>query len=111
MGRQNAPWLAFAMPHVAHPAIRNRGPPCGSVALADPAAEIPACAVALNADIVLQGPATSRIVPANQYFLGLYETARQPDEVVAELRFPVATPNQRFGFMEFGRRHGDFAIF
>jgi carbon-monoxide dehydrogenase medium subunit len=108
--RRCAPLLAMAMPHVAHPAIRNRGTPCGSVALADPAAEIPACALALNAQIMLQSAKGTRSVLAENYFLRLYETARTPSEVVAELRFPVALAHERFGFIEFARRHGDFAI-
>jgi aerobic carbon-monoxide dehydrogenase medium subunit len=108
--REHVPLLALAMPHVAHPAIRNRGTPCGSVALADPAAEIPACAVALNAEIVLQNSTGRRTVPAEEYFIGLYETARLPTEVVVELRFPEATIGDRFGFVELARRRGDFAI-
>jgi carbon-monoxide dehydrogenase medium subunit len=110
MVKEHVPLLALAMPHVAHPAIRNRGTPCGSIALADPAAEIPACAVALNADIVLQNSAGRRSVPAEEYFVGLYETARLATEVVAELRFPAARSSDRFGFVEFARRRGDFAI-
>src|SRR5579859_1977165 len=108
--RDHVPLLALAMPHVAHPAIRNRGTPCGSIALADPAAEIPACALALNADIVLQSASGRRTVPAAEYFIGLYETARLPAEVVVELRFPEAGIGDRFGFVELARRRGDFAI-
>lgn len=108
--RDHVPLLALAMPHVAHPAIRNRGTPCGSVALADPAAEIPACALALKADIVLQSARGRRTVPAEEYFIGLYETARLPTEVVVELRFPEARIDDRFGFVELARRRGDFAI-
>jgi carbon-monoxide dehydrogenase medium subunit len=108
--REHVPLLALAMPHVAHPAIRNRGTPCGSVALADPAAEIPACALALDADIVLQNSTGRRTVPAGDYFIGLYETARLPAEVVVELRFPEARIDDRFGFAELARRRGDFAI-
>jgi carbon-monoxide dehydrogenase medium subunit len=108
--REHVPLLALAMPHVAHPAIRNRGTPCGSVALADPAAEIPACALALNADIVLQNSTRRRTVPAEEYFIGLYDTARLPAEVVVELRFPAAGIGDRFGFVELARRRGDFAI-
>src|SRR5271170_3103098 len=110
MVREHVPLLTLAMPHVAHPAIRNRGTPCGSVALADPAAEIPACALALNADIVLQNSKGRRTVPAGEYFIGLYETARLPNEVVVELRFPEARIGDRFGFVELARRRGDFAI-
>jgi carbon-monoxide dehydrogenase medium subunit len=108
--REHVPLLALAMPHVAHPAIRNRGTPCGSIALADPAAEIPACALALDADIVLQSSTGRRTVSAEEYFIGLYETARLPTEVVVELRFPEARIGDRFGFVELARRRGDFAI-
>jgi carbon-monoxide dehydrogenase medium subunit len=108
--REHVPLLASAMPHVAHPAIRNRGTPCGSIALADPAAELPACALALNAEIVLENSAGRRTVPAGEYFIGLYETARLPTEVVVELRFPEARIGERFGFVELARRRGDFAI-
>jgi len=107
---RRAPLLAMAMPQVAHVAIRNRGTPCGSVALADPAAEIPACVIALRGDVVLQGSKVSRIVAAEDFFLGLYETARGAAEVISELRFPIAEPDDRFGFAEFTRRLGDFAI-
>jgi carbon-monoxide dehydrogenase medium subunit len=110
MVQQRVPLLALAMPHVAHPAIRNRGTPCGSIALADPAAEIPACALALNAEIVLQNSAGRRSVPAEEYFVGLYETARLATEVVVELHFPSARSCDRFGFVELARRRGDFAI-
>jgi len=75
-----------------------------------PAAEIPACALALNADIVLQNSGGRRTVPAEKYFIGLYETARLSTEVVVELRFPAARSSDRFGFAELSRRRGDFAI-
>lgn len=108
--QERVPLLAQAITHVGHPAVRNRGTPCGSVALADPAAEIPACALALGARIVLQGPDAVRTVMAADYFRGLYETVREPTEVVTKLQFPQATPHDRFGFVELARRHGDFAI-
>src|SRR5262249_42369531 len=79
------PLLSLAVPYVGHAAIRNRGPPGGGGALADPAAEIPACAVALQAQIILQGPDGQRSVAAGEYFRGLYDTDRAPDELVAEI--------------------------
>lgn len=107
---QHAPLLAQAAPHIAHPAIRNRGTLGGSLALADPAAELPACALALDATLVLEGPGGERRVKAEHFFTGLYETTRQPDEIVAALEVPPAAPGWRSCLMELTRRHGDYAI-
>jgi len=108
---RHLPLVAMAMDHVAHPAVRNRGTTCGSLALADPSAEMPACAVALEATLVLQSAADGlREVPASDFFFGLYETARRDDELLVEVRFPCAVPGERFGFDELSRRHGDFAM-
>jgi carbon-monoxide dehydrogenase medium subunit len=106
---KRVPLLALAIPHVAHMAVRNRGTCCGSLALADPSAEMPAVAVALNAGIVLQKRGASRTVAAREFFLGLYETARNDDELIVEAAFPAAKPDEVFGFSELSRRHGDFA--
>jgi carbon-monoxide dehydrogenase medium subunit len=103
------PLVARAMRHVAHPAVRNRGTTCGSLANADPAAELPACSVALDATFVLLSRRGRREVPAREFFLGLFETARRDDELLAEVLFPVAGPSERFGFDEVATRHGDFA--
>ncbi len=103
------PLVAWAMRHVAHPAIRNRGTTCGRHANAAQAAEMPACAVALDATLVLLSNRGRRDVPAREFFLGLFETARQDDELLAEVLFPVARPSERFGFDEVAPRHGDFA--
>lgn len=103
------PLLALALPHVAHMAVRNRGTTCGSLALADPSAEMPAVAVTLNADIVLAKKGERRTVPARDFFQGLYQTARDDDEMIVEVVFPHAPDNERFGFAELSRRHGDFA--
>lgn len=105
-----APLAALALPHIAHPAIRNRGTVGGSVALADPAAEWPACMVVLGAGIELQGPEGRRTVAAEDFFQGLYETARRPGELLAAIQLPASDPARRFGFSEFARREGDFAI-
>ncbi|TVQ29750.1 MAG: hypothetical protein EA356_15825 [Geminicoccaceae bacterium] len=102
--------LAQALPHVAHQAIRHRGTVCGSLALADPAAELPACAVCLEAEIELQGASGRRFVPADAFFEGVYATARSVDELVVGVRFPATAPGTRFGFVEVARRHGDYAI-
>lgn len=104
------PLLALAMAHVAHPAIRNRGTTCGSLAHADPAAEMPACAVALDAVLELRSLRGTREVAARDFYRGFYETARADDEMLVAARFPVARPGDVFGFEELARRHGDFAI-
>src|SRR5262245_52938085 len=94
------PLMAMAIPHVAHMAVRNRGTTCGSLALADPSAEMPAIAVALGADLVLQKRGGKRVVPAREFFQGLYQTARRDDEMIAEVILPVAKPDEVFGFSE-----------
>jgi aerobic carbon-monoxide dehydrogenase medium subunit len=105
-----APLLALALPHIAHPAIRNRGTIGGSIALADPAAELPACIVALDGEIEIAGSNGQRRVKAEAFFKGLFETALGPHEVVTSIRVPVAKANERFGFGELARRHGDYAL-
>ena len=107
---RHLPLLAEALPHIGHVAIRNRGTIGGSLALADPAAEMPACAVALEAEIVLAGPEGERRLPAEDYYQGLYETARRSEELLVQVRFPVQRAAQAVGFDELARRHGDFAI-
>ncbi|MEM8664808.1 MAG: xanthine dehydrogenase family protein subunit M [Pseudomonadota bacterium] len=102
------PLFTRAIPHVAHPAIRNRGTIGGSVALADPAAEMPALLLALGASIVVEGPAGQRTIDADDFFLGIYETARASDEIVVEIRVPKG--GGPFGFHELARRHGDYAM-
>lgn len=104
------PLIAQAMPHVAHPAIRNRGTFGGSVALADPAAEMPACCLALGASMVIEGDAGTRRVPADDFFLGLYETALAPGEVLVAVDIPIPEPGAAHGFGELARRHGDYAM-
>jgi carbon-monoxide dehydrogenase medium subunit len=105
-----APLLARAMPHIAHPAIRNRGTIGGSLAYADPAAELPACAVALDAEIDIAGPGGKRSVKAGDFFKGLFETALAPREVITAVRVPAATAQTRTGFAELARRLGDYAL-
>jgi aerobic carbon-monoxide dehydrogenase medium subunit len=107
---RHLPLIAEAMPHVAHVAVRNRGTFGGSVALADPAAEMPACVLALGATLVLASRAGRREIAARDYFLGLYETARRPDELLVEALIPAQKPGTVSVFMELARRHGDFAI-
>jgi carbon-monoxide dehydrogenase medium subunit len=107
---RHLPLIAQAMPHVAHVAVRNRGTFGGSLALADPAAEMPACALALDASLIVQSLRGQRAIAARDYFKGLYETARQPDELLVEARIPVMRPNAVPAFLELARRHGDFAV-
>ena len=108
--RRHAPLLAMAMPHIAHPAIRNRGTIGGSIAFADPAAELPACAVALGAQIEMRGRSGRRMVAAADFFRGLYETDLRVDELVSAVVFPVLQPGYRSAFAELARRHGDYAL-
>jgi len=106
---QHLPLIAAAMPHVAHVAVRNRGTFGGSIALADPAAELPACALALDASFVLQSLAGRREIAASDFFKGFYATARLPNELLIEALIPVRQ-NWVPVFLELARRHGDFAI-
>jgi aerobic carbon-monoxide dehydrogenase medium subunit len=105
-----APLIAQAMPHVAHPAIRNRGTFGGSVAFADPSAELPACVLALDAKIEIAGAAGRRRVGAEDFFVGVYETALRPGEVVTAVEVPMPAPGFHSAFAELARRHGDYAI-
>ena len=107
---QHLPLIAEAMPHVGHVAIRNRGTFGGSIALADPAAEMPACALALGATFVVESVRGRRAIAAEDYFQDLYETARAPDELLIEALIPAQRSNTVSVFMELARRHGDFAI-
>ena len=107
---EHAPLIAKAMPHIAHQAIRNRGTFGGSIAFADPAAELPAVSRAVGADFVLQGRNGTRTVAANDFFLGLFETAREPEEVLVAAEVPVIPAGERTAFNELARRHGDYAI-
>ena len=107
---QHAPLLAQAAPHIAHRAIRNLGTLGGSLAYADPAAEWPACARALDAVLVLVSAHGERRVPAADFFQGLYTTALRPDELLAACEIPMLAADERQHFDELARRHGDYAI-
>jgi len=104
------PLLAAALPLIGHEAIRSRGTIGGSLAHADAAAELPAVARALDAEFVVSGPSGMRVIPAAQWFEGYLTTARRPDELLVEIRFPTAGPGTGVSFQEVARRHGDFAI-
>lgn len=108
--KKHVPLLAAAVPHVAHAAIRNRGTIGGSLALADPAAEYPAVAVALGATICIEGAKGARKVGAADFFKGLFETDLKAGELLTAVEFPAAKPADRCAFLELARRHGDYAI-
>ncbi len=104
------PLVAETMPQIAHPQIRNRGTFGGSIAHADPAAELPALALALGAELVIRGPRGERTVPAEHFFTGLFETALEPDEILTEVLLPPLPPRTGTAFLEVSRRHGDYAL-
>jgi carbon-monoxide dehydrogenase medium subunit len=106
----HAPLLTEAIAHVAHPAIRNKGTLGGSLAHADPASELPACMVALNATVVVRGQAGERRIAAADFFTGIYETALSAQELLVAVEVPVARQDSVHFFHEFARRHGDYAI-
>ncbi|MDE0283704.1 MAG: xanthine dehydrogenase family protein subunit M [Gammaproteobacteria bacterium] len=105
----HAPLLKKAIGHVAHAAIRNRGTIGGNVSLADPASELPACCVALDASITIQNKQGTRAVRARDYFRDLYETDLQENDLMTSISFPVAGETTVCAFREFVRRKGDFA--
>jgi carbon-monoxide dehydrogenase medium subunit len=107
---KHAPLIARAMPHIGHAAIRNRGTLGGSIAFADPAAELPACLMALDGEVDAVGPQGKRTVKAAEFFKGLFETALGPQDVLTAIRVPAAGKDTRIGFAELARRHGDYAI-
>ncbi len=107
---RDAPLIARALPHIGHIAIRNRGTLGGSVAYADPAAELPACLLALDGEVEATGARGKRTIKVDDFFKGLFETALKSDEVLTALRVPAATAATRVGFAELARRHGDYAI-
>lgn len=104
------PLLRLALPWVGHREIRSRGTVCGSVAHADPSAELPAVAACLDATMVVAGAEGVREVPAGEFFTGAMSTVIGAEELLTEVRFPVAAPGEGHGFGEFARRHGDFAL-
>ena len=107
---KHAPLIARAMPHIGHAAIRNCGTLGGSIAFADPAAELPACLLALGGEVDVAGPKGKRTIKADDFFKGLFETALGPQDVLTAIRVPAADKGTRVGFAELARRHGDYAI-
>lgn len=108
--RRIVPLLAQALPFIGHATIRNRGTVGGSLAHADPAAELPAVVAALDAELVIAGPRGRRVARPSEFFVSYLTTALQPDEMLVEVRFPRVEPSTRSAFVELARRHGDFAI-
>jgi carbon-monoxide dehydrogenase medium subunit len=106
----DVPLLAAVTPYIGHFQIRNRGTIGGSLAHADPAAEYPAVALALDATFDIASAGGTRSVPAAEFFTGVWSTALEPDELLASIHFPVWSGRSGFGVAEFARRHGDFAI-
>jgi carbon-monoxide dehydrogenase medium subunit len=102
--------LSTVVRHIAHHPIRTRGTFCGSVAHADPASEWCAVAAALDGEIVAQSVRGRRVIPAREFFAGIMTTTLAEDELLTEVRLPVLAPDTRFGFYEFNRRAGDFAL-
>jgi len=107
---RHLPLVAAAMPHIAHPAIRNRGTFGGSCALGDPAAELPACAIALGATFIAAGKKGERRIAAQDFFKGLYATALKTGELLIAAEFPLPKPGYASAFGELARRHGDYAM-
>jgi carbon-monoxide dehydrogenase medium subunit len=104
------PLLRAAVAHVAHYQIRNRGTVGGSLAHADPAAEMPGIAVTCEADIAVLGLAGGRVIKSSEFFRGALATALAPEEIITEIRLPAWPRGRRWGFVEFARRRGDFAL-
>jgi carbon-monoxide dehydrogenase medium subunit len=107
--KKHLPLLAAAVPHIAHPAIRNRGTIGGSLALADPAAEYPACALALDATIIATGKKGERKIKAGDFFKGLFETDLKPGELLTAVEFKAQKKDEKSAFLELARRQGDYA--
>jgi len=108
--RRANPLLHAAMPYIAHPQIRNRGTIGGSLAHADPAAELPAVCIACDAELSIARKGATRAVRARDFFRGFFTTALEPNDILVSIRFPAWPAGRRHGFVELSRRHGDFAI-
>jgi aerobic carbon-monoxide dehydrogenase medium subunit len=108
--RKHTPLIADAIPHIAHTAIRNRGTIGGSLAYADPSAELPACCVALNATIVIASAKAERRVPARDFFHGVYATALADNELITAIEIPEKNSTERHTLYELTRRSGDYAM-
>jgi aerobic carbon-monoxide dehydrogenase medium subunit len=108
--REHVPLLAEAMPQIGHVQIRNRGTIGGSLAHADPAAEMPAVVAALDGELVVRSSSGQRVLRAEEFFVAYLTTSLRPTELLVEVRLPVAPPRTGTAFLEVSRRHGDFAL-
>ena len=108
--RKHAPLYSEAAPHVAHPAIRNKGTLGGSISHADPASEFPAMTLALGAELEIANRDGTRRVPADEFFLDLFQTAIEPGELLVAIHVPILRAGHRWAFSELARRRGDFAL-
>ncbi len=106
----SCPLVKKAAAHIAHPAIRNRGTIGGSLALGDPASELPACVVALDAMIVVMSAGGERRIPARSFYTGIYSNVLTPNELIVGVEIPFMKANERDGFLELSRREGDYAM-
>jgi 2-furoyl-CoA dehydrogenase FAD binding subunit len=107
---EEVPLLALTLPWVGHYQTRNRGTVCGSIAHADPSAELPLSLVALGGEVVLRSAKRRRTLPAEAFITGMLSTAREPDELIEAVRFPLRRSGAGYAFREVAMRHGDFAI-
>ena len=107
---ERLPFLREAASFIAHPQIRSRGTICGSFAHADPAAELPALAVALDAELVAEGPGGTRTIPSESFFVSYFTTRLDFNEILTEVRFPAPPKDMVWSILEVSRRHGDFAL-
>jgi carbon-monoxide dehydrogenase medium subunit len=108
--RERAPLVQQALAHVGHPTIRNRGTVGGSLAHADPAAELPAVCIALDAQLVARSATAERTIAAEDFYVGFMSTSLSPDELLVEVRIPAPADTSGTAFLELARRHGDFAL-
>ena len=108
--QEKHPLLVEVVRHIGHMQIRNRGTVVGSIAHADPAAELPALLTCLNGEVVVQSISGERVIKAEEFFTGYLSTALEPGEMVTEVRFPWIPPQSGWAFMEFSRRSGDYAL-
>ena len=104
------PLLGMMFPWIAHTPIRNRGTVCGSIAHADPSAELVLALAVLEGSVILVSKKKRRIVKAKDFFVGALQTSRQSNELIEAVQFPICNPEAGFGFSEYGYRHGDFAV-
>ncbi len=108
--QEQFPLLVEAVQHIGHMQIRNRGTVVGSIAHADPAAELPALLTCLNGEVLVQSANSERVIKAEEFFIGYLSTALEPGEMLTEVRFPWIPPQAGWAFMEFARRSGDYAL-